>query len=75
MVRVTARLLKDSQPATRPFDYVLTEIENNPVVHLTFAEYIRLTNLPAGKYTVAIEAKDMVTKKLVKQEASFTIVP
>lgn len=74
MVRVTARLLKDGQPATKPFDYVLTEIENNPVAHLTLAEYIRLTNLPAGKYTVTIEAKDMVTKKLVKQDASFTIV-
>ncbi len=74
MVRVTARLLKDGQPATKPFDYVLTETENNPVAHLTLAEYIRLTNLPAGKYTVTIEAKDMVTKKLVKQDASFTIV-
>jgi len=74
MVRVTARLLKDGQPATKPFDYVLTEIENNPVVHLTFAEYIRLTNLPPGNYTVTIEAKDMVTRKLVKQETSFAIV-
>lgn len=75
MVRVTARLMKDGQPATKPFDYVLTEIENNPVPHLTFAEFIRLTNLPAGNYTVTIEAKDMVTRKLLKQEASLAIVP
>ncbi|HKR21223.1 MAG TPA: VWA domain-containing protein [Pyrinomonadaceae bacterium] len=74
VVRVTARLMKDGQPATKPFDFVLTEIENNPVTHLTFAEYIRLTNLAPGNYTVTIETKDMVTKKLVKQEASFAIV-
>jgi hypothetical protein len=36
---------------------------------------MRLTGLPAGKYTVLIEAKDMVTRKLAKQEAPFEIVP
>ena len=75
MVRVTARLMKDGQPATKPFDFVLTEIDNEPVPHLTFAEYIRLTGMTPGNYTVTIESKDMVTKKLVKQEASFQIVP
>ncbi len=75
MVRVTARLMKDGQPATKPFDFVLTEIDNEPVPHLTFAEYIRLTGMTPGSYTVTIESKDMVTKKLVKQEASFQIVP
>lgn len=75
MVRVTARLMKDGQPATKPFDYVLMEIDNNPVPHLKFAEFIRLTNLAPGNYTVTIEAKDMVTKKLLKQEAAFAIVP
>jgi VWFA-related protein len=74
MVRVTARLMKDGQPATKPFDFVLTEVENEPVPHLTFAEYIRLTGMTPGSYTVTIETKDMVTKKLVKQEASFVLV-
>ena len=74
MVRVTARLMKDGQPATKPFDFVLTEIDNEPVPHLTFAEYIRLTGMTPGSYTVTIESKDMVTKKLVKQEASFQIM-
>ena len=75
LVRVTARLMKDGQPATRPFDYVLTEIQNHPVPHLTLAEYIRLTNLAPGRYQVTIETKDMVTKKSTKQEATFEIVP
>lgn len=75
MVRVTARLMKDGQPATKPFDYVLTELANNPVPHLKFAEFIRLANLAAGNYTITIEAKDMVSKKLLKQEAAFTIAP
>lgn len=75
MVRVTARLMKDGQPATKPFDYVLTETDNNPVPHLKFAEFIRLTKLAPGNYTVTIEAKDMVTRKLLKQEAAFAIVP
>jgi len=57
------------------FDYVLTEIQNQPVPHLTFAEYIRLAGLRAGNYTAMIEVKDMVTRKLVKQEAPFAIVP
>jgi VWFA-related protein len=73
MVRVTARLMKDGQPASKPFDYVLTEIDNEPLPHLTFAEYFRLATLSPGRYSVTIEAKDMVTRKLIKQEASFTI--
>ena len=75
LVRVTVRLLKEGQPATKPFDYVLSDVENSPVPHLTFAEYIKLAGLPPGKYTAAIEIKDMVTRKLVKQDAPFTIVP
>jgi VWFA-related protein len=73
LVRVTVRLMKDGKPATKPFDYVLTEIQTEPVPHLTFAEYISLKGLPAGTYTALIEAKDMVTRKLVKQEVSFVI--
>lgn len=75
MVRVTARLMKDGQAATRPFDYMLMDVDNNPVPHLKFAEFIRLTGLAPGNYTVTIEAKDMVTKKLLKQETAFAIVP
>ena len=75
LVRVTVRLLKDGQPVMRPFDYVLSEIEDQPVPHLTLAEYIRLAGLAPGNYTAAIEIKDMVTRKLVKQDAPFAIVP
>jgi VWFA-related protein len=75
LVRVTVRLFKDGQPATKPYDYVLTEISNDPVPHLTLAEYIKLGELSAGSYTVKIQTKDMVTRKLVQQEAAFTIVP
>lgn len=75
LVRVTVRLLKDGQPATKPLDYVLTEIQSQPVPHLKFAEYIRLAGFAPGRYQVSIETKDMVTRKFAKQEASFEIVP
>ena len=75
LVRVTVRLLKDGQPATKFFDYVLTDIQERPVPHLTFAEYLKLTGLAPGHYTATIEVKDMVTRKSSKQEAPFDIVP
>ena len=75
LVRVTVRLMKDGQPATKPFDFVLSDLQNQPVPHLTFAEYIRLAGLAPGNYTAAFEIKDMVTRKFVKQDAPFTIVP
>ena len=75
LVRVTVRLMKDGQPATKPFDYVLTETQQNPVPHLKFAEFIRLANLAPGRYQAMIETKDMVTRKFTKQEAAFEIVP
>lgn len=75
LVRVTVRLFKDGQPATKPFDYVLTEIHKQPVPHLKFAEYLRLANLAPGRYQAMIETKDMVTRKFTKQEAAFEIVP
>lgn len=74
LVRVTVRLMKDGQPATRPFDFVLSEVEDHPVPHLTFAEYIKLSGMSPGNYTAAIEIKDMVTRKLVKQDATFTVI-
>lgn len=75
MVRVTVRLMKDGQPATKFFDYVLTDIQAQPVPHLTLAEYIKLAGLAPGNYVATFEIKDMVTRKAVKQEAPFTIVP
>ena len=75
LVRVTVRLMKDGQPASKFFDYVLTDIQNQPVPHLTLAEYLKLTSLAPGRYQVTVETKDMVTKKSSKQEASFEIVP
>ena len=74
-VRVTVRLMKDGQPATKPLDYVLTDLQNQPVPHLQFAEFIRLASLAPGRYELSIEAKDMVTRKFTKQEAPFEIVP
>src|SRR5688500_2559023 len=77
MVRVSVRLMKDGQPATKFFDYVLTETDSQPslVPHLGFAEYIRLAGLAPGNYTAAVEIKDMVTRKSVKRDAPFTIIP
>lgn len=75
LVRVSVRLMKDGQPATKFYDFVLTDIQSQPVPHLEFAEYLRLANLPPGRYQAMIETKDMVTRKSTKQEASFEIVP
>ena len=73
VVRVTVRLMKDGQPATKFFDYVLTDVQPEPTPHLTLAEYIKLSGLTPGKYVAVIETKDMVTRKIVKQEAPFVI--
>jgi VWFA-related protein len=75
LVRVTVRLIKDGQPATKFFDFVLTDVQPQPVPHLTFAEYLRLATLGPGRYQAMIETKDMVTRKSTKQEAAFEIVP
>ena len=50
LVRVTVTLMKDGIQATRPVDYQLTEPATVPVLHLTFAKYIKLTGLSPGKY-------------------------
>jgi VWFA-related protein len=73
LVRVTVTLMKDNAVAIKPIDYVLTETLGRPVPHLTFAKYIKLAGLPQGKYTAMVEALDMVSHKLVKQQASFLI--
>jgi VWFA-related protein len=74
LVRVTVQLTKDGKAATKPFDYVLTAVQKNPVPHLTFAEYMKLAGLGPGTYTAMIEVKDMVSRKLAKQEAKFEIL-
>ncbi|HYX40115.1 MAG TPA: hypothetical protein VE821_00385, partial [Pyrinomonadaceae bacterium] len=73
LVRVTVTLMRDNQAVTRPMDYVLTETQAEPVPHLTFAKYISLAKLPAGTYSALVEARDMVTHKLVKQQMPFII--
>ena len=75
LVRVTVTLMKDGRQATRPLDYQLTETATEPVPHLTFAKYLKLTGLPPGKYSAVIESRDIVQNKVLKQEAWFTIVP
>jgi hypothetical protein len=73
LVRVTVTLVKDGKPATRPLDYELTETVAEPAPHLAFAKYVKLAGLAPGKYSALIETRDMVGKKVVKQEASFAI--
>ena len=75
LVRVTVRLLKDGQPATKFFDYVLTDIQPQPVPHLTFGEFIRLAGLAPGRLQALIETRTWSRRKFTKQEASFEIVP
>src|SRR5207245_3528132 len=75
LVSVTVTLMKDGTQATRPLDYQLTEPATEPVLHLTFAKYIKLTGLPPGKYSAVIESRDIVQKRLVKQEVWFVITP
>jgi len=73
MVWVSLKLMKDDQAVTKPMDYVLTEIVATPAPHMTFAKYIKLTGLQSGNYAVVIEARDMVTQKLLTQQESFVI--
>lgn len=73
MVRVILSLVKDGTPAIKPLDYLLTEIDTEPVPHLTFAKYVKLAGLATGKYSIVVEAKDLAQNKTVKQEASFVI--
>ena len=49
LVRVILTLMKDGTPAIKPLDYLLTEVETDPVPHLTFAKYVKLAGLAHGK--------------------------
>jgi VWFA-related protein len=73
MVWVTLKLMKDGQVATAPIDYVLTENVATPSPHLTFAKYVKLAGLQAGKYVAIIEARDRTTQKLLTRQESFVI--
>jgi VWFA-related protein len=73
VVRVTVTLMKDGKAAMKPIDYELSDIELEPVPHLTFAKYVKLNGLTKGKYSVLIEARDLAENKVVRQEAWFTI--
>jgi len=73
LVTVTLTLMKEGKQAMKPLDYVLTEIEPEPVPQLTFAKYVKLAGLAPGRYSVLIEARDVGQKKSVKQEAWFVI--
>lgn len=75
MVWVRLKLMKDDQPATKPMDYLLTETVVTPSQHLTFAKYIKLAGLQAGKYVAIIEARDRGTQKLLTRQESFVIAP
>jgi hypothetical protein len=73
LVKVTVRIMKNGKPAIDPLDYVLTEAEDEPVPHLTFAKYVKLEGLATGRYSVVIEARDMAQRKETRQEAWFVI--
>jgi VWFA-related protein len=73
MVRVTLTVWQDGKMIVKPIDYVLTEPQPAPVEHLIFAKYLKLAGLSPGKYTVKIEARDMVTRKLLTKEADMVI--
>jgi VWFA-related protein len=72
-VRVTLLLMKDGKLANKPVDYELTAPVPEPIPHLTFAKYIKLTGLLPGNYTLAVESRDMVQHKMVRQQVGFTI--
>jgi VWFA-related protein len=74
LVRVSVSIMRDNKLATKRFDFDLSEVENDPVPHLAFAKFIKLTGLTPGKYTAVIESRDMVRLKLSKTEAPFEIV-
>jgi VWFA-related protein len=71
VVKVTVRLMKESKAAIKPIEYVITGGPGEP--QLTFAKYISLAGLPAGKYTAVTESRDATTGKLVTQQAPFVI--
>lgn len=73
-VRVTLILTRDGKAVAKPLGYDLTEPGRGAAgPHLTFARFVPLAGLAPGRYEAAVESRDMVTLKLVKQKASFVI--
>lgn len=72
-VRVTVILSKDGKAVAKPFGYDLAGGAQGAVPTLTFARFVPLKGLAPGRYEAAVESRDMVTLKLVKQKASFVI--
>lgn len=73
-VRVTVTLERDGKLATKAFEFELSEITSDPVPHLPFAKFIKLTGLPAGKYKAVIQSKDMIKQKVLTQDVWFEIL-
>jgi hypothetical protein len=74
LVRVTVKMMKDNKQAMKPVDYVLTEGAALPVPNLMFAKYISLAGLSAGNYVAVIESLDVVTHKVLSQQAPFVVI-
>jgi VWFA-related protein len=73
-VRVTVNLERDGKLATKPFEFELSEITADPVPHVAFTKFIKLTGLPAGKYKAVIQSKDMIRQRLLTQDVWFEIL-
>ena len=73
-VRVTVNLERDGKLATKPFEFELSEITSDPVPHLPFAKFVKLTGLPPGKYRAVIQSKDMIKQKVLTQDVWFEIL-
>jgi hypothetical protein len=73
-VRVSVNLERDGKLATKPFEFELTEITSDPLPHVAFAKFIKLTGRPAGKYKAVIQSKDMVKQKVLTQDVWFEIM-
>lgn len=73
-VRVTVNLERDGKLATKPFEFELSEITSDPVPHVPFAKFVKLTGLPPGKYKAVIQSKDMIKLKVLTQDIWFEIL-
>ena len=71
--KVTITLMKEDKVVAKPISYELIETLGEPTPHLTFSKYISLDGFPVGRYIAKIEAKDMVTGRLIDKQISFVI--
>ena len=65
---------RDGKLATKPFEFELAEITSEPVPHVAFAKFVKLTGLPPGKYRAVIQSKDMINQKTLTQDVGFEIL-